>query len=270
MSDIFHPYRVSDTLVDLREVVRHPAVFRYTEIYREMLILAKVSGGRVAPRYILNGDAPFCVAAKEGLSNPSSVEAAVQASLSRSYAAFQPQHISDWFGLQSTSMHHFEHPAWCGILPWRARTLESYRDAIASGTYRDNQEANLDMDIHQGGWAHAGPVTDEKCAAEAHRLAVLIESIGNHGYLRHHGDDGDIVATALINERGAWTWVVSNGYHRAAVLAAMGHDLVPVRINQVVRRDEVNHWPQVLVGFYTRDEALHIFDTLFHSEDGTP
>ncbi len=262
MSDVLRSYKINDNLVDLRNYINHPIALRYAEIYKEILINAPADKGRISPFFKLNYNAPFYIAAKAGVNHLENCTQVVKDELDNFYYEFQPSNVNEWFQLNSTSNALAQLPPWAGILPWRARTIENYQETIKKGTLSDNQKADYNADIYKGGWAYCGPVKEEKCMIETKRIVELIESINKHGYIRNNDKDGDIVATALICDDNSWVWVVTNGYHRAAVLAAMGFAVIPIRINLVIRRNEVHFWPQVSNGLYTKEQALQIFDNL--------
>lgn len=264
MSDVFKPYRLNDELIDVRKTTNHPITLKYTEVYKEVLLDADITLGRVTPYFKLCVEAPFYCAAKAGLSDSTRSKILAYSSLSVFYDSFKPKNICEWFNIKFKSEKLSLYPPYAGLLPWRARTISNFQEIIEKGTFLDNKANGLDLNIKQSGWAYCGPVSEAKCLVEADRIAKLIESIKENGYVRNNNIDGDIVATALINKNNDWVWLLTNGYHRAAVLAAMGYTKIPVRINLVVRRDEVSFWPQVSNGLYTKSEALKIFDNLFN------
>lgn len=264
MADVYKKNRIGKTLVDFRNTINHPMLLKYSEIYDEALINAPIIKGRVAPNFILAKNSPFYLAAQKGILNTSSLKENIFNSLNDFYKKFQPKSIADWFQLNTDSDQLLKNEAWASVLPWRARTLKNYKEVIEAGTYKDNLSNKLDMNIYESGWAYCGPVDKKKCDIETTRIFNLINSIRNNGYLRHNDKDGDIIATVLVNEKGEWVWLITNGYHRAAVIAALGNKTVPIRINLVIRRDEADFWPQVITGTYTKEEALKIFDNIFN------
>lgn len=253
-----------EEVVDLRTKSNHPLTFKYSEIFKSALLNANVADGRVLPYFKLNNNAPFYKAALEGAIESSNSFEAVKKELSNFYKTFQPKSIADWFKIeQSTSRELVSLPPWSAILPWRARSVQGFKYIIEQGTLKDNRKENLEGGI-ENGWAYCGPVSDSKLLIETERINNLIHSVKNKGYQRSLNKDGDIIATAIISNNNQWRWIVTNGYHRACVLAALGYKEIPIRVNIVVRENEVNYWPQVLDGFYTRDEALFIFKNIFN------
>lgn len=255
-------------VVDLRSKSNHPLSLKYGEIFSSALINADVRQGRILPYFELSKNAPFYKAAKAGFLFEEQVDSfsAVKSELNNFYKEFQPKNISDWFLLRVQDKSNLkELPAWAAVLPWRARSVKSFQETIEEGTRKDNEKDGLEGGVEKG-WAYCGPVSEEKLSIEAKRINELIYSFRKKGYRRSFEKDGDIVATALVNKNNDWCWLVTSGYHRACVLAAMGEKIIPVRVNLVIREDEVDFWPHVLSGFYSKDMAISIFRSIFQPQ----
>lgn len=255
-------------VIDLRSKSNHPLSLKYGEIFSSALIDANVRQGRLLPYFELNKNAPFYKAAKAGFLFEEKMKSfnAVRTALNDFYEKFQPKSISDWFLLNAhieSNLRKF--PAWAAVLPWRARSVKSFQETIEDGTRKDNEKDGLQGGIEKG-WAYCGPVSEEKLSIEAKRINELIYSFRKNGYQRSFENDGDIVATALVNKKNDWCWLVTSGYHRACVLAAMGEETIPVRVNLVIREDEADFWPHVSSGFYSKDMAIHIFRNIFQPQ----
>lgn len=62
--------------------------------------------------------------------------------------------------------------------------------------------------------------------------------------------------------------LLNGGQHRAASLSALGHETIPVRLTSpssasIIRRDDVDFWPYVRTGLFSRETALEVFDRIF-------
>ncbi|MFG6665855.1 hypothetical protein ACGK9R_01945 [Halomonas sp. HNIBRBA4712] len=256
-------------LIDLTEKCNHPIAFKYGEVFSAALINALPSTGRILPGWTLNQDAPFYQAVVQGISesdNKKSLDRIIN-SLSLFYSEFQPQNSLDWFGLNLQNPNLMNTPPWGSVLPWRARSSKSYQTAITKAILKENIRDGFSEGIERG-WPMCGPVTSEKQTLEAIRLQRLILSIREKGYIRSDDTDGDIKATALIDkDEKNWVWIVTSGYHRACVLAALEYLVIPIRINNVVHINHVDFWPHVQDGLYTPYEATDIFYTIFNGKE---
>jgi hypothetical protein len=155
------------------------------------------------------------------------------------------------------------------IHPWGTRvdgTAEAIRrhaERVELFCTKNNRKRGLNQSFAEAGYLGFGAMSAESVATESRRLLDLIHSIQKNGYQRHDGADGD-VNTLILRSGGEFRWVVSKGGgHRAAVLAALNTIQFPIRILQIVDREEVDFWPNVRSGIFTRAGALQYFDQLF-------
>jgi len=115
------------------------------------------------------------------------------------------------------------------------------------------------------GYGLHGPVSREKAELEHKRLINIVRSIRKVGYDRTLGD-----VTAQVLRRGdEYRYRLMHGHHRASALVALGHNSIPVVPTMLVDREDVEHWPQVYRGIWSRDEALAYFDHHFDFDSGS-
>lgn len=157
------------------------------------------------------------------------------------------------------------HGGWA-FLPFSNVSLDSVEDRIISATKYLVSEAasagvttSIDNALNDDGtWSQA------QVEVELHRLWKVSQSIRDFGYKPSSSPDGDILVYAL--RRGeAYRFLVVSGYHRVAVLAAMGFETVRVRLFRplVLDATAVNSWPGVKQGVYSPAQALAYFNHLF-------
>jgi hypothetical protein len=252
-----------DGLVDLRKTFNHPSLLVYSEIFSSALLLGDTSNGRVLPYFSLDTGAPFKVALDEAFrrKGKDAQSAVLKAELTRFYYSFRPGTVNEWFKIDFGNPLLSQYPPWYGVLPWRARSMKGLGDTVVRSTKSDNERHGVSVE-GIADWSMCGPVTESKVDAEVERLCLLQDSIRKQGYQRSALPDGDVCGTALI--RGDdWVWLITHGYHRACVLAAMGHERIPVRINKVVFREHAGYWPHVVDGLYATEEAIMVFDKIF-------
>ncbi len=119
-----------------------------------------------------------------------------------------------------------------------------------------------------GGNHNFGPNTDEFGAAEFGRLANLYDLLEMQGYHPELFSDGYITGYLLV-KGDDYRFVVTEGQHRVACLAALGYERIKVRFSQkqeyprIVDFTEVKKWPQVINGAYSQNLALKIFERFF-------
>ena len=117
-----------------------------------------------------------------------------------------------------------------------------------------------------------GPSTDEFIEAEHHRTIRLYQQMRRNGYTPWRYGCSFINGSFLVDRAGETRFVVMQGNHRLAALAALGVRRVRVRtepqllLTQVDER-EVDQWPLVRSGKCSRWAALAIF-RLYFEENG--
>lgn len=256
-----------NNIIDLRNDTNHPLSLLYSEIFSNAILEAKVEHGRSQPGFSLRGFSPFYLAAKcgyeYGLDRKDLIEV-VYSVFKEYYKRVRPANAADWLDLGFDKDHSLQKmPPWASVFPWRARSVESYKQAYEKAAIEENKSVGMEgKDIHDG-WLFCGPVTEEKIKIEAVRIANVLKSINKHGYQRSNEKDGDARATALVNEEGEWRWLLTAGNHRASAASALGFKAIPLRVNLVICRSQVNYWPHVVNGLYTKKQALQFFDRIF-------
>jgi hypothetical protein len=181
--------------------------------------------------------------------------------LARYYEHFQPKTAAEVLGLDASDPFNEMSPL-AVQMPWSVTvSLETRRAMIR----KENRGHGVSLDAEHG-WYGFGPVSTQKGCLEMSRLARICGSIRKHGFRRRDNMDGDIRATALIGDKG-WVCWIGSGHHRIAALSALGYARVPIRFmsggfGPLVRRADVDAWPQVRNGLYTRGQALVVFDRI--------
>ena len=124
-----------------------------------------------------------------------------------------------------------------------------------------------------GGNHHFGPNSMKFASAEFDRLLPLYRMIKKEGYHPELFFDGYISGYLMIRGED-YRFVVTEGQHRMACLAALGYEKIRCRFSlqpqypRVVAWEEVNKWSQVANKTYGRGLAIKIFDRYFAGNVG--
>lgn len=185
-----------------------------------------------------------------------------QSPLANLYRSWQPKSAAEALGvdgpasLTGISPLGFTMP-WSGLDP--AQSLGYWQSVIEI----DNQEHGARAAAALG-WKAWGPVDPLIGALEFRRLTEIYDSIRQNGYCRSNKPNGDIEAFVLSGD-GEYRFIVTTGHHRSAALVALGKETATIRLqgSDIVRRIEVETWPNVRTGLYTAAQALAVFDRLF-------
>jgi hypothetical protein len=111
-----------------------------------------------------------------------------------------------------------------------------------------------------------GPVSDLFGQVTFERLIRILNSIRNDGYHPEKVGAQHISGRCFVSKKD-FRVNISSGKHRMTALQALGFETVPIVLNPVlVYRKHVKNWPNVIKGYYTKEEALAIFDERFALE----
>lgn len=179
------------------------------------------------------------------------------------YARFQPATAAAAIGVPPKKAHpELLRPASAATLPWDFRDPASAQTFWTGVCAHDYRQHGFDLTFSDG-WKAWGPASEAAGAAEFTRLARLYRSIKSHGYQRHPAHDGDIQGV-ILRHQDQTRILLTAGQHRAAVLAGLGHETLPVRLTaSVIDRSEAAHWPNVKRGIFSQPLALSVFDRIF-------
>lgn len=222
--------------------------------------------GRCVYPYLMSygpqGWHPFVAVLREYLDNPAlRYQDSV---LRRYYERFQPKTVLDVFlppeeqgaAQRETRFAQLAIPPHLPIFPWDP------------SIYQDEGEVGLDASHGNQGF---GPVSAAKGELEFRRLTVILDSIRARGYQPTGGHDGDIRGYLLLTDDD-YRFVIRQGFHRTAALAALGMEVIRVKFflayPRAVYLHDLPHWPQVKYGNVDAATAAAIFHKFF-TEDGT-
>lgn len=255
-------------IFDVRNTSNHPLSLKYAEIYKACLINCSPSIIRSQPGFSLSEYSPFVYAIKQVVNEDSLTETEminrIEKVFFEYYNLVQVKNASEWFGIDNEFLT--KQPPWGAVYPWRARSIKSYRNAFEKAAIHENNAIGHEgVDISDG-WLFNGPVSKQKIRIESERMLYIFKRVKKFGYQRSNENDGDPKATALVSENGDYRCILTGGNHRTSVATALGHSAIPIRVNLVIRRDEVDYWPQVVDGIFTKKEALKVFDCYFNAQ----
>ena len=253
--------RVDSTIIDVRDKGNDPRQMYYTR--GQILINAPTNRGRFRFFPLSNTNNPFVHGVAKCI-NESDKYTIVETTLREHYNLIQPKNIFDWYSIdEEDAPSLIDVPVWAAPEPWKQTSIEEKLVSMKKVAANESKKYKKSLSIFDGDKGF-GPVSDEKLQLETIRLIKVMNSIINKGYKRHNGKDGDIQAFIFMREDGNWSWQVSGGFHRAAVLAGLKWQFIPVRVVSIINRNDVDIWPNVLSDIYTKKGALKIFDKIFN------
>lgn len=257
-------------LIDLRDCGNDPGQILYRSHLQPTLITAPVLHGRGLPIFSLDrhGHHPFVRAVASAISRPESERhKIISNTLETYYRLVQPANAAQLLGVSHADAPRFaDQPSWAALMPWDSVSLDEWCIDHQLSVARENLDHGQSLTVADG-WSWVGPVSRRKLEVEVFRLKKVLDSILASGYKRNDGQDGDILAAALVNEQQQWRWQALTGQHRAVVLAGLGYETIPIRIVRIVFRAQSRSWPNVANSLFSEASALALFDRCFSGEE---
>jgi hypothetical protein len=185
--------------------------------------------------------------------------------LEKYYRLWQPQCASEALIDVHIAPPVFERlpPHFMYLFPWTAGEFCELDRSVKSWYMDDNVEhGNPPGKIETDGFKEHGPVDPQIGLLEFRRLTGILDRLSSEGYRRELGD----VRVAMIkrdDDLRFLNW--GGGLHRTAAMKVLGHSTVPATfvVPWVIDSRDVDYWPQVRKGNWTRETALRYVDHLF-------
>lgn len=252
--------------LDVRDSADHPAALLYygQQTVPSVLIDAPVERGYSLEAFTLDADGanPYIRAIRHAETSNKSRQA-IRQTLAQYYRAVQPASAAQWLGVEGDRIPALaDQPPWARVFPWENDTIDQRRYNVQGKTRQENRRQGTELTI-ENGWKLCGPVDQAFLDMKTDRLHSLYQSIKTHGYIRNDEIGGDIRTIVLVDDDDRWRWLqCGGGFHRAAVCSALGYQTLPVRVWRVIFRRDVDIWPGVANGLYSRTAALEVFDRI--------
>ncbi|MEY3480924.1 MAG: hypothetical protein RIQ71_1699 [Verrucomicrobiota bacterium] len=157
--------------------------------------------------------------------------------------------------------------------PWRQVRAQSKNTAEGRLKRHEFREIARELGVAPGeihGHIKGGPVSQAFGEITFRRLARLYDSISRDGF-RPESSAARYPTGFCFAHEGDHRVSIGSGKHRVTVMLALGWQKIPVELGPpklpvVIRREEVDRWPNVRSGRYSRDEALGLFDEMFRRQ----
>lgn len=141
------------------------------------------------------------------------------------------------------------------MLPWWSHKLEYLGEGGLSASHG-----------HQA----YGPASSGKVSLEAKRLTNVFESICRYGYLpeKFDGYPRGYLLEDDTNSSPTQRFLITGGQHRVAALSYLGFSEIfvtfEVAVPRQVKISQINEWPGVTSGIFSKELAFIIFNRRRH------
>ena len=154
-----------------------------------------------------------------------------------------------------------KYPSYVLLYPWQDISVQQRKRQVQQACVKESREHGYTgIDISFGYKLH-GPVHPLKGQLEYYRTLKVYASLKEQGYDRRFGD----VTGWLLRQEGDYRFVNTGGVHRVAAMKALRFSEVPASTIDpyVVNVEDVDYWPQVLRGLWSRSAARDYVKMLF-------
>jgi hypothetical protein len=249
--------------LDLRAKTRDPVEAMYLAGARNFVIEVPVEHCRGWLGFPLGGLHPYVRTARACLDDP--LITYEQSPLKQYYDHFQPKNAAEALGLIRSGGSYFQSASPSQtVFPWTSTNPQIAAEKKRKVAEHETRNRGEQLDSAHG-IATYGPVSVKRGAQALANLKRLTANIAGAGYRRDDTSDGDIRAVAAFAAADEVRYFIGSGHHRAAILAALGHKTIPVRIDRKIapRLADAAKWPHVRDGLYAVDQAVEMFERMF-------
>ena len=161
-----------------------------------------------------------------------------------------------------------KYPLWSQVWPWDEmsplRKFEQYPNLYSLNRKEQLRNfKNIDFKIE----IEKFPFTDLAIDLHLNQFLSLYKNFLNHSLSKNTFNHRSLPDFFLLIDGDSWKWMAGyDGNHRLYILNLIDYPFVISSLSKIIKKDEVEYWPNVKNGTYTIDEALRIFETLFQGE----
>jgi hypothetical protein len=175
------------------------------------------------------------------------------------------KNAAEYLGIDSDlSKKLANYPWWAAVNPWDNRTFEDqlYYYPIEVKKNRAINGMQILSDDHN---EIVRDDIDNSLPSHANQYTKLIGQIKKNGF--RYGNEFGYVTAELFVANNKFCWKIGDeGNHRATVAAALGIKKIPVLVTKIIRLDELEYWPNVINGIFSKDQATKIFYNIFNAK----
>ena len=174
-----------------------------------------------------------------------------------------PNNAAEQFGLDGNETKLYDYPFWAEVLPWHNCPID---EVVSKTPFEVKKNRSLHNLIIESNDPDEIMKIDREYSIYSHaeQYEKLFQSIKKKGFIQS-GEFGFITADVLVKE-GEYRWKPSvDGNHRTILLSAMGVKKIPLLVEKIIRYNELQYWPNVINGTFTKIEAKKMFDQIFNA-----
>jgi len=157
-----------------------------------------------------------------------------------------------------------DYPWWAIVNPWDNLTFEDKMKSFPNEIKRNRASNGMHIlsndpdEIIKEDLKNSLP-------SHTNQYVKLLKQIKNNGF-KYGNKYGYVTAEIFIADNELRWKPGSEGNHRVAVAAALGIKTIPVLITKIIRLKELEYWPNVINGCFSKEQARKIFYNIFDAK----
>ncbi|MDA8612555.1 hypothetical protein N9L10_01180 [Candidatus Pelagibacter bacterium] len=255
---------------DFTNIKINPLTAQYLSGYRPMVINISLKNGRTSNWFEMSDESldPAIFAIKNALKKDLEGEDLykdILNTLKENHSLMKCKNASHSLNIESNDDEDIKkYPWWAIVHPWDDYTFEDKiknypydikRNREKNGMHIASSDPNI---IIKENYENSWP-------SHAKQYVNLINKIKEHGF--QYGSEYGYVSAEIFIEKNKLCWKPgAEGNHRMAVAAALGFKNIPVLVTKIIRLDELEYWPNVVKGLFSKDQAKKIFFDIFNAK----
>jgi len=182
----------------------------------------------------------------------------VSENLFKTYSNYSNYTAGDFFCNLRQDSRLYSYPHWCVVLPWEEIMIEDLYK-----TYPDNLLRNRSLN----GVNYEKNSSSEHIISKSMSYSAAVSQVNQTFNLLNiikanllRIENRLPVATIFYEDSNNWCWQMGGeGNHRAYLLNELGYSKLYCEIEKIVFLSEVENWPNVKSGLFSKQEAIAIF-----------
>jgi len=155
-------------------------------------------------------------------------------------------------------------PWWAAVNPWDNRNFEDQLKYYPIEVKKNRAKNGMRI-LSDDPYEIVRDDIENSLPSHTQQYVKLIKLIKKNGF--KYGNEFGYVAVELFINNNKYCWKIGDeGNHRSVVAAALGFKKIPAIITKIIRLDEIDYWPNVINGLFSKEQANKVFYDIFEAK----
>tara|TARA_B110000008_G_scaffold268907_1_gene297540 strand:+ start:7854 stop:8693 length:840 start_codon:yes stop_codon:yes gene_type:complete len=160
--------------------------------------------------------------------------------------------------MENTKLNKY--PAWAIVMPWEKLDIEKKFETYPDSFYNNRSSKGLSFENRSRLSIIEIMYSAKSVDNKINQMLKLYKSIRLNGLKKNHS----LPKINILVKENEWRWFMGDaGNHRSYICACFDFEFFDARVSSIIKKHEVNSWPNVINGTYSVKEAEYIFDSYF-------